>query len=137
MDSEYVSEHISLHGFFIISQIIIGGACKMGKKKYYVSLQSREISQIKHGNNADFTLYATEAEITMLRKKLDSVERAENDTFWRAHIPILPYHNTPSNDRYDRTLTEAFKMIYQLGDDQARAYIEESGVLSDRPIDTT
>lgn len=108
----------------------------MEKKQYYVSLQSREISQIKHGNNADFTIYATEGEVSMLRTKLDRVYSAEFDTFWRAHVPFIPYHNDASNDRYDQSLTEAFEMIYQLGDEQTRSYIEESGVLSDRPIDT-
>lgn len=107
----------------------------MEKKKYYVSLQSREISQVKHGNNADFTIHATEAEVTMLRKKLDDIYAAELDTYWRAHVPITPYHNDPSNDRYDKSLSEAFEMIYQLGDDQAKSFIEESGFLSDRPID--
>lgn len=108
----------------------------MEKKKYYVNLQSREISQMKYHNNDAFTIYATQEEIRLLRKKLDNVYEAEVDTFWRSHVPILPYHNDQSNDRYDKNITEAFKMIYQLGDDQARIYMEESGVLGDRPIDT-
>lgn len=109
---------------------------KMEKKKYYVSLQSREISQIKHGNNADFTIHATEGEVIMLRKKLDDVHGADIDTFWRAHVPIMPYHHDASNDRYDKSLSEAFAMIYDLGDEQARTYVEETGILSDKPIHT-
>lgn len=108
----------------------------MEKKKYYVNLQSREISKIKHENNNAFTVNATTEEVQMLRRKLDNVHGAEVDTFWRSHIPIMPYHNDLSNDRYDKNLTEAFGMIYDLGDEQARSFVKESGVLSDRPIDT-
>src|SRR5690625_140512 len=107
----------------------------MEKKKYYVNLQSREISQIKHQNNDAFTINATEDEVRILRKKLDNVHGAEVDTFWRAHVPIMPYHNDPSNDRYDQSLAESLEMIYHLGDEQARSFIEESGLLSERPID--
>jgi len=119
-------------------QIIIGGAYGMAdeKKKYYVSLQSREISQIKHGNNADFTIEATDREVTRLRSKLNEIHDAEMGTYWRAHIPIMPYHHDESNDRYDKSITEAFEMLYQLGDEDARTFIEESGILHDRPIDT-
>ncbi|MEI3605448.1 hydrolase [Pseudogracilibacillus sp. SE30717A] len=107
----------------------------MDKKKYYVSLQSREISQIQYQNNNAFTIYATPTEIQMLRKVLDNVHTSEFDTFWRAHVPILPYHNDPSNDRYDESLSNALSIIYELGDEQARKFIEESGILGDRPID--
>ncbi len=108
----------------------------MDKKKYYVSLQSREISQIQYQNNDAFTVYATPQEIQSLRQVLDNVHSAEVDTYWRAHVPIVPYHNDPSNDRYDKGLTDALSIIYELGDEQARAFIEESGILSDRSIDT-
>src|SRR5690625_1907659 len=108
----------------------------MERKKYYVNFQSREISQIKHENNDAFTIHATEQEIQLLRKTLDNVHDSEVDTFWRAHVPIMPYHNDPSNDRYDKSLTEAFEKIHELGDENTRAFVEESGVLSDRKIDT-
>ncbi len=108
----------------------------MEKKKYYVNLQSKEISQIQYQNNDMFTIEATDEEVLLLRKKLDGADVAEYDTFWRAHVPIVPYHNDPSNDRYDRNLREAYQMIYDLGDDATRSFIEETGMLGDRPIDT-
>lgn len=106
----------------------------MDKKKYYVSLQSREISQIEFQNNNDFTIYATDTEVMLLRKKLDSVHQAEMDTFWRSHVPIMPYHLDGSNDRYDASMLGAFQMIYQLGDDDAKAFVKEIGLLSDESI---
>lgn len=108
----------------------------MEKKKYYVNLQSKEISQIQYQNNNMFTIHATDEEVLLLRKKLVGADVAEFDTFWRAHVPIVPYHNDPSNDRYDRNLAEAYQMIYDLGDDQTKEFIEETGMLGERPIDT-
>ncbi len=102
----------------------------MTKKQYYVNLQSKEISQIKYHNNADFTIYATDTEVMLLRKKLDSMHDAEMDTFWRSHVPIMPYHRDESNDRHDASLADAFQMIYDLGDEQAKEFAQQSGLLS-------
>lgn len=106
------------------------------RKNYYVSLQSREISQIKFGNNHHFTIYATDEEVGMLRKKLDRVYEAEIDSFWRSHVPFVPYHHDLANDSYDEAFSEALEMIYKLGDEQAKVYIETSGVLTYRPLDS-
>lgn len=110
--------------------LIVGGLICMDRKKYYVNVRSREISQIAFQNNNDFTIYATTTEVTMLRKKLDDVHRAELDTFWRSHVPILPYHRDGSNERYDKALLESFQMIYELGDEAAKDFMSESGLLS-------
>src|SRR5690625_4280096 len=108
----------------------------MERKKYYVSLQSREISQTIVGNNADFTIYATDDEVKMLRRKLDHIYDAEVDTYWRSHVPIMPYHKDASNERYDQSLLEAFQMIYTLGDEQAKQFVTESGILQDSTNET-
>lgn|SRR5699024_123267 len=107
----------------------------MEKKKYYVSPQSKEISQVQYHNNDAFTVYATRQEIEMLRMKLHQIEDAESDSFWRAHIPIKPYHDDIPNDKHDKNLADAYSMIFELGDDEARNFIEETGMLDHRPID--
>lgn len=106
----------------------------MNKKKYYVSISSGEISQVKVGNNDEYIIYATDDEVKMLRAKLTNMYDADFDSFWRAHVPIMPYHNDKGNQRYDEGLTEVFQMIYDLGDEQAKSHIEEIGVLSDRSL---
>lgn len=107
----------------------------MEKKTYYVSLQSREISQVKFGNNHHFVIEATKEEVEQLRGKLNKVADAENDSYWRAHVPFIPYHDDLANDLYDASFTEALQMIHQLGDEQTRAYVESSGVLEGRSLD--
>lgn len=102
----------------------------MTKKKYYINVQSREISQISFQNNNDFIIYATDSEISQLRRKFSDIHRAELDTFWRSHIPIMPYHRDEPNDRYDDGLLESFQMIYELGDEDAKQFMKDSGLLS-------
>lgn len=107
----------------------------MEKQTYYVDLQSREISRIKYHNNHHFQIEATEDEIQQLRRILNRVYEADLDAYWRSHIPFIPYHRDIENDRYDQALTEAFQLLYELGDENTKEYIETSGVLSSRSID--
>ncbi len=108
----------------------------MVKEKYFVDLQSQEISQSEVKENHGITIYATQSEVELLRKTFNKLQSAEFTTFLRSAVPIMLYHNAKSNDQYDESFTEALKMLYNLGDEDAKKFIEESGVLGDRPIDT-
>lgn len=101
----------------------------MEKKKYYVSVASGEISQVQFGNNDDFTIYATDSEVRDLRSKMDVMHHAEIKSFWRAHVPIMPYHHDQANDQYNSGIKEAFQLIYHLGDDQTKSNLKNMGVL--------
>lgn len=103
----------------------------MDKQKYYVNIGNGEISQMRYGNNDDYVIYANTEEISLLRGKMENMHNASFDSFIRAHIPIVPYHNDKANDSYDANLTEAFRMLYQLGDEQTKTHIESIGILSD------
>lgn len=106
----------------------------MEKKKYYVSISSREISQIKYANNDEFIVYATEDEIQQLRSKMDDMYDADQKSFWRAHVPIMPYHHDQSNDAYDAGMTEAFQMMYDLGDERTKEHITDLGILTNKHL---
>lgn len=102
------------------------------KEKYFVNVQSKEISKVEVGNNKEFTIYATEGEVSMLRKKFDEIDTTEMDNFFRAHVPIVPYHKDTSNDKYDSLLTEIFQQLYELGDDATKKFIEKENLYSNQ-----
>ncbi|ALX47246.1 hydrolase [Lentibacillus amyloliquefaciens] len=104
------------------------------KKKYYVNPGSLEISQIKYDNNDAFIIYASDDEVRSLRQSLDGMHTADNQAFWRAHVPIKPYHNDKPNDDYDAGITEAYQLIYELGDNGTREHIEAIGILGDNQM---
>lgn len=108
----------------------------LAREKYYVNLQSLEISQSEVEKNHGITIYATQSEIEQLRKTFNTIHSEDFNTYLRAHVPIMPYHNARSLDQHDKSLRDALQFIYQLGDDQTKAFIEESGALGNRPIDT-
>lgn len=103
----------------------------MEKKTYYVNVGTGEISQIKYGNNHHFTIQATQDDVQLLRGKLNQMDDGNMSAYGRAHVPILAYHHDEGNDIYDEGLTEAFKMIYQLGDEEAKQHIDDMGILTD------
>ena len=117
-----------------LSQIKLRRCIFVEKQKFYVNIQHQVISEVRYSDH-DFIVHATTEEAQNLRSLLDSIYQAEIGTFWRSHVPFVPYHRDRSNEQYDRSLTDLFQMIYQLGDEQAKNYVLESGVLSDRPID--
>ncbi|GGB36890.1 hydrolase [Virgibacillus dakarensis] len=106
----------------------------MEKKKFYINMGSQEISQVKYGNNEELVIYATENEASMLRHKMARMNDADFRAFFRAHVPIMQYHNDESNDDYDSNMTEAFQMIYNLGDEETKRHIENMGIFSDRHL---
>ncbi|HLQ71481.1 MAG TPA: hydrolase [Bacillota bacterium] len=103
----------------------------MSKKTYFVNIASREISQIPFQNNATFKISATSDEVQLLRDKMNGIDHGDHLSFARAHIPIYPYHNDKGNDLYDDNMIQAYQLIYELGDDEARSHIESIGIISD------
>lgn len=107
------------------------------KEQYFVSVAQGKISQIPHAQDNDFAIMATKREMNQLRKIFDNMDFADNRTHFRAAMPFIPYHDDEDNDDYDRYITKAYQLIYDLGDEEARESIEQSGILSHRPIQTT
>ncbi|GAA0428493.1 hypothetical protein GCM10008983_00990 [Lentibacillus halophilus] len=106
----------------------------MDRKKYYVNAGSKEISQVRFDNNDVFTIFATDDEVNTLRHKMNNMDASDTRTFFRAHVPIKPYHDDESNDDYDHEITEAYRMIHALGDDETKQHITTMGILSDRDL---
>jgi len=120
-----------MYGIFLTCHIKGRRRFDMEKKKYYVNMQSREISQIPYHNNTAFTIHATKEEVSFLRQRLENVHKADASSFWRSHVPIMPYHHDEPNDNHDEAMSAAWQMIYDLGDETAQQFIEEHNLLTD------
>ncbi|ELK45968.1 hydrolase [Halobacillus sp. ACCC02827] len=101
----------------------------MDRNKYYINIGTREISLNHDANNDDFIIYATEEEVIGLREIFDEINNADNRSFYRAHIPFMPYHKDEDNDETDVDMKKAFQRIHELGDDQTKDHIVQMGVL--------
>ena len=107
----------------------------MMRKKYYVNLSTGDITQSNADNNAAYTIFATEQEAGELRSKMEGMHNASFASFFRAHIPIVPYHHDPQNDSYDNYLRDAFHLLYEFGDEHAKQHIESIGILDENTND--
>ncbi len=103
----------------------------MDKKPYYVNVGSREISEHPYGNTASFAIRANKEEIRLLRAKMDAMQDADNVSFFRAHVPFIPYHKDSGTATYDTEMGEAFQMIHDLGGEEAKADLASMGILKD------
>lgn len=97
----------------------------MEKQPYYIDLASGEIQSRDDVSPWNFRVFANDKEIRSLREMLTGMNDAEFGSFWRAHLPGIPYHEDADNDQYDRKLTSIYEKIYELGDEDAREYIKK------------
>ncbi|WP_411953705.1 hydrolase [Alkalibacillus sp. S2W] len=96
----------------------------MDRRKFYVSIESGEISEAKAGNNDDFVIYGNPDEIISLRECFDELKGAEDATAFRATLPFKEYHRDEENDAYDYYMMKGYKMLYNLGDHETKQHIE-------------
>ena len=69
-----------------------------------------------------------------LREYFDLEHKADEDSFYRAHVPYIQYHYDRPNDQYDQNLQKVYELIYELGDSETKHFIESTGVLNEKPI---
>ncbi|WP_050181074.1 hypothetical protein [Domibacillus robiginosus] len=97
----------------------------MEKQPYYIAIANGEIQSQPDVAPWNFRVFANEKEIQSLRELLNSMNREDFGSFWRAHIPIVPYHEDKNNDQYDRYIMALYDKIYELGDEDARGHIKK------------
>ena len=100
------------------------------RDKYFIGINNDTITQKNADQNAAYTIYANDEELKEIRRKLEKMEDASLSSFFRAHIPIKPYHEDPQNDAYDDGLNELFQMLYELGDEETKDHIRSLDTFS-------
>lgn len=101
----------------------------LGKKTYYISVGTGEITQSATDSPWNFKIEAADEEIIKLREHFDQNYSTEWKNFFRAHVPYVQYHYDRENDAYDETMVKVYKMIYDLGDEEAKEHIRSMGII--------
>lgn len=99
------------------------------KKTYYVTVSTGEISQFHTSSPWDYKIEATDEEIIKLRQYFDQVYSSDLKGFFRAHTPYLQYHYDRENDEIDQTNNMIYRMLYELGDQEAKDHIRSQRIL--------
>src|SRR5699024_999206 len=106
------------------------------REKYFVHFQKQIVSQTNVTNEHGITIYATEEEVKDLEHLFTELQSTDFTSFLRALVPIKPYHKADSVEEFDESYKELAKKLYVLGDNEAKKFIRESGIIGSRPIDT-
>jgi hypothetical protein len=99
------------------------------KKPYYVDIKSGEIMQNPREESGHFTVYATEEEFAKLKALFEQNHAAEMETFVRAQTPFKEYHKDKEDKRYDQTMINIYRYLYDLGDENTKTHLEGMGIL--------
>ncbi|WP_051348578.1 hypothetical protein [Peribacillus kribbensis] len=102
---------------------------KEDKQSYYVDIANGEVLQERIDGSPNFRIYANEEELADLRGWFRANYNDDLKTFSRSHVPFLEPSKDSQNDKYEHSMNEIYKMIYDLGDEEARNFIEEQNLL--------
>ncbi|MGE6628772.1 hydrolase [Bacillus sp. NPDC077027] len=102
----------------------------MGIHTYFVSVQDGSISQHRDAASWQFQIEADDDQILQLRDYFDQLYMSDWKGFFRAHVPFVEYHYDSPNDETDRTRKNIYNLIYQLGNDETKDFIETNGLMS-------
>ncbi|BBH20106.1 hypothetical protein Back11_14510 [Paenibacillus baekrokdamisoli] len=95
----------------------------MDKRRYYVSVQARSVMHNQGDAAYELEINATTEEVEKLMELFNEWEEFDEQTFFRAQIPTIPYHHDSENDGYDYFLKDIYKAIYQMGTDETKSHI--------------
>ncbi|NGQ94916.1 hypothetical protein G3578_06920 [Brevibacillus sp. SYP-B805] len=95
----------------------------MEKKRYYVSVQAGTVMEHQGDAAYEFEIEATPDDVEVLGRLFAQKDSYDVDSFWRSHIPVIPYHIDTENDAHDKSLQEIYAMIYRLGTEETRQHI--------------
>lgn len=101
------------------------------RKTYYVDITAESILT-EPVDTPSFVIQATDQEVRVLQSVFDNRDRADLESYVKAHIP---YENKNKNAHYDEAQKVLYAIIYHLGDDAARYHIDEMGILTDYKTD--
>ncbi|MBA4495997.1 hydrolase [Paenactinomyces guangxiensis] len=107
----------------------------MEKKTYYVTVDigpnAGEIREEINLNDAvyDFEIRATPEEISRLEKLFEETQENDFHTFITAHIPYETRERLQDSRREDEKIDQIYQMIYQLGTEETKRKMKQSGII--------
>ncbi|GIP22461.1 hypothetical protein [Paenibacillus sp. J22TS3] len=95
------------------------------KKTFYVSVQGRSVLEDPKAASYEWVIEAEPEEAEELRRRLSSVQEAEEDSFMSY---VYPWPDSPEgrvNAAYSDSLNRVYREIYRLGSPATRNQMEQ------------
>lgn len=101
----------------------------MPKKKYYVSLQAKTVTEHQGDAAYELEIEATPEDIEQLYELIDAQDEADLSDFFRLHSLDPIKDEVQPNEGFDYNLTEIYRLLHRLGTPETRSHIESMNVL--------
>ena len=82
----------------------------MTLSKVYVSIMHQAVYMNPKESPWEFEVLVDREIVPVFQKLFEQLNYVEGINFWRAHIPIKPYHMDKNNDQYDLKKKKVYKM---------------------------
>ena len=93
--------------------------------KVYISVNHQQMYAFPDESAWEYEVTAQRNEIKVFERLFDQLKQVQSKNFWRAHVPIKPYHLDGENDEYDIRMKKVYAWIHEFGTDEARSFIEK------------
>ncbi|MBM7691201.1 hypothetical protein JOC77_000606 [Peribacillus deserti] len=100
------------------------------KQTYFVDVSNGEILEAPIDGSPNFRIYANAEELAELRMWFTQNYDDDMKTFVRSHVPYVEPSKASQNEKYESSLKHIYSIIYQLGDEEARRFIEQQQILN-------
>lgn len=107
------------------------GVDDMEKRKYYVGVASGQITQQPESTHWEYEIEASDEEIARLRDLFENANRQNMGVAYVALHPVEGRKEERDFRAYSQTLQEVYRMIYELGNDEAREHIVQNKIIED------
>jgi hypothetical protein len=97
------------------------------KQTFYVSVKTGTVFPTNTSDNYEFEIVATGDEAAELQRFMNQRDSLEAETWVRAQLPGIPYHQDEVNDRQDAHLFDTYRRIAALGSDKTKAHLARMG----------
>ena len=101
----------------------------MAKRKYYVSVQAKTVTEHAGDTAYELEIEATPQEVHQLHELFESESETDFYNYVRMHDPEILEEELISNAWIDQYLTAVYRKIHQFGTPETRKHIESMNVL--------
>lgn len=105
------------------------GVFILDKKTYYVNVGTGEVLEDSTALNYEFEISATEEEFDQLQELFEETDNTSQASYATSWLPWSVYYSNETNQAYDYYLTEIYRTLHRLGNEQTKRHIESMNIL--------
>ncbi|MBK3496094.1 transposase [Viridibacillus sp. YIM B01967] len=91
----------------------------------YVSIANKRYYTSPYDSPWEFKLQIEPQYVKVFDQLFNQSSTLDQQNFWRAQLPYVPYHLDPENDEIDLRLKKMYALVHEFGDAETKQLIEQ------------